>query len=183
MTPLRQRFIDDLRLCNYARRTVDPYVCQVASFARPFGRSPEVLGPDEVRAYQLNLLKRKVSWSTFNQTVCALRFRYGTTLGRPEQLPLIPFGKRPKTLPGVLNPAELLRLIDAAAGRDRMLLQVVYGCGLRLSELLHLRLGDIDSARSRRATAVGPQRLSGMAWTMRRTAAGALASGKCLPTG
>src|SRR3954447_3138828 len=71
MTPLRQRFIDDLRLRNYARRTIDTYVGQIASFARHFGRSPEVLGAGDIRAYQLHLLQRRVSWSTFNQAVCA----------------------------------------------------------------------------------------------------------------
>jgi integrase/recombinase XerD len=148
MTPLRQRFIDDLRLRNYARRTIDTYVGQVAHFARHFGRSPELLGADDIRAYQLHLLKRRVSWSTFNQTVCALRFLYRTTLGRPDELPFIPFGKRPKTLPSVLSAEEVLRLLAAAPpGRDRVLLQVAYGCGLRLSELLHLRVTDIDSAR------------------------------------
>ena len=148
MTPLRQRFIDDLRLRNYARRTIDTYVSRIACFAKHFGRSPELLGPDEVREFQLHLLQRRVSWSSFNQAVCALRFLYGTTLGRPEHLPLIPYGKRPKTLPSVLAPDEVLRLLDAAPpGRDRVLLQVAYGCGLRLNELLHLRVGDIDSAR------------------------------------
>jgi site-specific recombinase XerD len=148
MTPLRQRFIDDLRLRNYARRTIDTYVSRVACFAKHFGRSPEVLGPEEVRAFQLHLLERRVSWSSFNQAVCALRFLYGTTLGRAEQLPFIPFGKRPKTLPTVLSPDEVLRLLNAApAGRDRVLLEVAYGCGLRLNELLHLRVTDIDSAR------------------------------------
>jgi site-specific recombinase XerD len=143
-----QRFIDDLRLRNYARRTIDTYVWQVAGFARHFGRSPEVLGVDDIRAYQLHLVQRRVSWSTFNQAVCALRFLYRTTLGRPDQLPFIPFGKRPKTLPSVLSPDEVLRLLDAATpGRDRVLLQVAYGCGLRLNELLHLRVSDIDSAR------------------------------------
>jgi integrase len=89
-----------------------------------------------------------VSWSSFNQAVCALRFFYGTTLGRPEQLALIPFGKRPKTLPSVLSPDEVLRLLNTAPpGRDRVLLQVAYGCGLRLGEVLHLRVTDIDSAR------------------------------------
>ena len=148
MTPLRQRFIDDLRLRNYAKRTIDTYVGQVAAFARHFRRSPELLGTEDVRAYQLHLLQRRVSWSTFNQTVCALRFLYRTTLGRPEQLPFIPFGKRPKALPSVLSPDEVLRLLDAAnPPRDRVLLQVAYGCGLRLDELLHLRVSDIDSAR------------------------------------
>jgi len=148
VTPLRQRFIDDLRLRNYARRTIDTYVSRVACFARHFGRSPELLGPNEVRDFQLHLLERRVSWSSFNQAVCALRFLYGTTLGRSEQLPLIPFGKRRKSLPSVLSAGEVQRLLDAAtAGRDRVLLQVAYGCGLRLSELTHLRVADIDSAR------------------------------------
>ena len=148
MTPLRQRYIDDLRLRNYARRTIQTYVSQVVCFARHFGRSPELLGAEEVRAFQLHLLERRVSWSSFNQAVCALRFLYGTTLRRPEQLPLIPYGKKPKTLPSVLSPEEVLRLIEAAPrGRDRVLLEVASGCGLRLSELLHLRVGAIDSAR------------------------------------
>jgi len=148
MTPLRQRFIDDLRLRNYARRTIDTYVSRVACFAKHFGRSPELLGPEEVRAFQLHLLQRKVSWSSFNQAVCALRFLYGITLQRPEQLPLIPYGKRPKTLRSILAPQEVLRLIDAAqTPRDRVFLQLAYGCGLRLSELIHLRVTDIDSAR------------------------------------
>jgi len=148
MTPLRQRFIDDLRLRNYAARTIDSYVGQVAAFARHCGRSPEQLGGDDVRAYQLHLLERRLSWSSFNQAVCALRLLYRTTLNRPEQLPMIPYGKRPKTLPSVLSPDEVLRLLDAATPpRDRVLLQVAYGCGLRLQELLHLRVTDIDSAR------------------------------------
>ena len=148
MTPLRQRFIDDLRLRNYAQRTIETYVGRVVAFAKHFGRSPDLLGPEEVRTFQLHLLERRVSWSSFNQAVCALRFLYGTTLGRPEQLPLIPYGKRPKTLPSVLAPQEVLRLIDAApTPRDRIFLQVAYGCGLRLSELIHLQVTAIDSAR------------------------------------
>ena len=148
MTPLRQRFIDDLRLRNYAPRTIETYVGRIVAFAKHFGRSPELLGPEEVRAFQLHLLQRKASWSSFNQAVCALRFLYGTTLGRPEQLPMIPYGKRPKGLPSVLAPQQVLRLIDAAdTPRDRVFLQVAYGCGLRLSELIHLQVSDIDSAR------------------------------------
>jgi site-specific recombinase XerD len=148
MTPLRQRLIDDLRLRNYSPRTIEAYVAGVARFAKHCGRSPHLLGSDNVRAFQLHLLERRVSWSQFNQTVCALRFFYGTTLGRPEQVPYIPYGKRPKTLPCVLSPAEVLRLIDAArSGRDRMLLQLAYACGLRMSELIHLQVGNIDSAR------------------------------------
>jgi site-specific recombinase XerD len=148
MTLLRQRFIDDLRLRNYSPRTIDTYVGRVAAFAKHFGRSPELLGPDEVRVFQLHLLERGLSWSSFNQAVCALRFLYRVTLGRPETLPLIPFGKKPRTIPSVLSQEEVVRLLDAApAGRDRVLLQVAYGCGLRLEELLHLRVSDINSSR------------------------------------
>lgn len=148
MTPLRQRFIDDLRLRNYAQRTIDTYVSRVACFAKHFGRSPELLGPEEVRTFQLHLLERRVSWSSFNQAVCALRFLYGTTLGRPEQLPMIAYGKRPKALWSVLAPQEVQRLIEATqTPRDRVFLQVAYGCGLRLSELIHLQVPDINSAR------------------------------------
>jgi integrase/recombinase XerD len=148
MTPLRQRYIDDLRLRNYAPRTIQSYVAGVARFAKYFGRSPDQLGPDDVRAFQLELLRRRVSWSLFNQTVCALRFFYRVTLGRPEALPDVPYGKRPRTLPSVLSPQEVVRLLDAARpGRDRLLLQVAYACGLRISELLRLRVTDIDSSR------------------------------------
>ena len=148
MTPLRQRFIDDLRIRNYASRTIEAYVAGVVRLAKHFGRSPDLLGPEDIRAFQLHLLQCHVSWSKFNQIVSALRLLYRLTLGRPEQVPYIPYGKRPKTLPAVLSPEEVSRLIQAAAhGRDRVLLQVAYGCGLRLSELLSLQVGDIDSAR------------------------------------
>jgi site-specific recombinase XerD len=148
MTPLRQRFLDDLRIRNYSPRTIAAYLAGVVRFVKHFGRSPDLLGPEDIRAFQLHLLHQRVSWSQFNQTVCALRFFYRVTLGRPEQLPYIPYGKRPKTLPAVLSPEEVARLLHAAApGRDRVLLQVAYGCGLRLGELLSLQVGDIDSAR------------------------------------
>jgi site-specific recombinase XerD len=148
MTPLRQRFVDDLRVRNYSPRTIERYAACVAQFARHFGRSPEVLGPEEVRAYQVHLVGRGVSWSLFNQTVCALRFLYGTTLRRPEQVPLIPFGKRPRKLPCVLSPEEVARLLDATPpGRERMMVQLAYACGLRLGELLQVQVGAIDRSR------------------------------------
>ena len=90
MTPLRQRFVDDLRLRNYSPRTIQIYVAHVARFAKHFGRSPDTLGPEEMRAFQLHQLERKVSWSQFNQAVSALRFLYGKTLGRTEQVPHCP---------------------------------------------------------------------------------------------
>jgi site-specific recombinase XerD len=148
MTPLRQRFIDDLRVRNYSPRTIEAYVAGVARFAKHCGRSPEVLGAEDVRAFQLQLLERQVSWSQFNQIVCALRFLYGTTLGRPDQVPFIAFGKRPKTLPCVLSPDEVVQLFAAAnSGRDRVLLQTTYACGLRLGEVVAVEISHIDSGR------------------------------------
>jgi integrase/recombinase XerD len=148
MTPLRQRFIDDLRLRNYSPRTIEAYVTGVARFAKHFGRSPDQLGAEEVRTFQLHLLEQRASWSQFNQIVCGLRRFYALTLQHPEVVTMIPYGKKPKTLASVLSPEEVLRLFAAAhPGRERVLLQTAYACGLRLSELLHLQVGDIDSAR------------------------------------
>lgn len=148
MTPLRQRFLDDLRLRNYAPSTIQSYVAAVARFAKHFGQSPDCLGPDDIRVYQLHLLHQQVSWSLFNQAACALRLFYRITLGRDDTWAAIPYGKKTRTLPNVLAPEEVLAFLDAApAGRPRTLLQTAYACGLRLEEVLHLEVADIQSAR------------------------------------
>jgi hypothetical protein len=134
MTPLRQRLIDDLRLRNYSPRTIEAYVGALAQFARYFGRSPEVLGPEEIRLYQLHLLGKQASWSRFNQAVSALRLLYRLTLGRPEVIPMIPYGKKPRRLPAVLSREEVLRLLAALpGGRLRTLVRTAYACGLRIA--------------------------------------------------
>jgi integrase/recombinase XerD len=148
MTPLRQRFIDDLQLRNLSPKTVKAYVAGVVRFARHFGRSPAELGTEEIRAFQLHLLHEQATWSLFNQTVCALRFLYAVTLGRPDVVQAILYRKKPKTLPSVLSPEEVLHLIQTAhPGRERTMVQTAYACGLRINELLHLQVCDIDSAR------------------------------------
>ncbi|MBI1831921.1 MAG: phage integrase N-terminal SAM-like domain-containing protein [Planctomycetes bacterium] len=81
MTALRQRMIEDLQVRNYSPRTVEAYVAAVAKLAKHFGRSPDQLTSEEVREFQVHLLKAKASWSQFNQIVCGLRFFYRTTLG------------------------------------------------------------------------------------------------------
>src|SRR5450432_1822873 len=81
MTPLRQRMIEDLKLRNYAPRTIQVYIDRVASFAKHFGKSPEHLGQDEVRAYLLFLIdEKRLSWAYYGQAICALRFLYRVTL-------------------------------------------------------------------------------------------------------
>jgi integrase/recombinase XerD len=148
MTPLRQRFIDDLRLRNYSLETIRCYVQALARLAKHFQRSPNLISVEELREFQLDLIKRGVSWSTFNQIACAIRLFYRMTLGQPEMVPFVRYGKRPRKLPCVLSPMEVLRFLEAApAGRDRVMLQTAYACGLRLSELLNLSVTDIDSAR------------------------------------
>ena len=148
MNPLRQRFIDDMRLRNLSPRTIEAYVHRAAKFAKHFGRSPEQLGPEHIRDYQLHLIAQHASWSQFNQTVCALRFLYTTTLQRPHLVEHLPFAKRPRVLPTVLGREEVARLLAGALpGRDRTLLETTYSCGLRLRELLALQVTDIDSAR------------------------------------
>jgi site-specific recombinase XerD len=79
MTPLRQRMLDDMKIRTLAERTWESYIAQVAQFAKHFGKSPELLGPEEIRTYQLYLIKRGLSASTVNQMVCALRFLYRHT--------------------------------------------------------------------------------------------------------
>ena len=113
MTPLRQRFTQDLQLRNYAPRTVSVYVSAVARFALHFGRSPELLDADHVREHQLHLLQKKASWCRFNQIVSALRLLYSLTLKRPEVVVMIPYGKKPKPLPAVLGAGEVARLFAA----------------------------------------------------------------------
>jgi site-specific recombinase XerD len=149
MTPLRQRLIEDLNIRNYSPRTVECYVHHVAEFARHFQRSPDQLGPEQIRAYQVHLVQvKQASWSTFNQAVCALRFFYNVTLARNYPREHIPFGKRPKKLPVVLSREEVARLFACVKHpKHRMLLRTAYAAGLRSSEVRHLQAGHIDSAR------------------------------------
>ena len=150
MTPLRQRYLQDLQLRNYSVKTQQVYVECVSLFARHFRRSPEHLGPEEIRAYQLYLIQEKqVSWSRFNQTVCALRFLYGTTLGKDWIIKHLPFPHKETRLPVILSPAQVSSLLQAISNpRHRMFFTTIYATGLRLSEARRLEVADIDSARN-----------------------------------
>jgi integrase/recombinase XerD len=148
MTPLRRRLLEELARRNYSPRTVEAYVAGVNRAARHFNRPPDQLTPEDLRAFQLALIARGTSWSQFNQVVSALRFFFRHVLDRPDVVPFVPFGKKPKALPVVLSPEHVRQLLDATPpGRERLMFRIAYGCGLRVSELTHLRLGDIDSAR------------------------------------
>ena len=148
-TPITKRMAEDMLVRNLAVRTIDTYTYHVDRFARHFGKLPEDLGPEQIREFQLWLIQvNNASWSQFNQAVCALRFLYTVTLPRPWSVTMIPFGKRPKTLPVVLSREEVARLFSCVKHpKHRMLLRTAYATGLRLSEVLHLQARHIDSAR------------------------------------
>ena len=149
MTSLRKRMIEDLKLRNYSPKTIDAYTRGVAAFANHFGKSPDRLGPQHIRQYQIFLVEtKKASWATFNQTVCGLRFFYQTTLGRKGVIEHIPFPKQEKRLPVVLSTRELNAFFAAVNNlKHRTVLMTMYGAGLRISEALNLHTTDIDSDR------------------------------------
>ena len=148
MTPLRQRLVEELTRRNYSPRTIQTYVAAVARTAKHFRRSPDRLTPEHLRDFQRHLIAQSTSWCLFNQIACALRFFYRHVLDRPDFVPFVVFGKMPRTLPVVLSPADVRRLLDAVPpGRNRLMLRIAYGCGLRASELTHLRMSDIDGSR------------------------------------
>jgi len=150
MTPLRQRMIEDMRIRNLSPHTQATYVLQVSLFARHFGKSPEDLGPEEVRAYQVYLTaERKLAVGSVLIALGALRFLYKVTLKRDWRFEdLIPLPKKPQTLPVVLSPAELLHFLACVPGvMHRIILTLCYAAGLRISEAVHLRIADVDSQR------------------------------------
>ena len=149
MTPLRQRMIEDMQVRNLSPHTIEYYVRQVALFARYFNRSPELLGRDEIRAYQLHLVQeRNLGWGSINQAVCALRFLYRKTLGKDWDIDSIPFAKQPKKLPLVLSQDQVRAVLDAITNpQHRVIAMTLYAAGLRVSEAVSLRITDIDSQR------------------------------------
>ena len=148
MSPLRRRMIDDMMVRNLSPSTQQSYLYAVAKFSRHFDRSPDRLGLEEVRAYQLHLIAQKRSWSHINQTVCALRFFYGVTLGQRDALERIVAAREPQRLPVVLSPDEIVRFLEAVPGlRNRAALTTAYGAGLRVGEVARLETGAIDSSR------------------------------------
>ena len=140
--------IEDMTVRNLSPATQASYITAVKRFSLYHGRSPANLGVDDVRAYQVHLVQRKVAWASLNQIVSALRFVYGITLGRKDLPERIPYARVPKTLPVVLSVAEVTRLIDAIEDPVcRTALATVYATGLRTAEVLALRIEHLESAR------------------------------------
>ena len=148
VTPLRQRMFDDMKLRNMAVTTRKIYVLSVANFSAYHGRSPDQLSFEDVRDYQLHLVARGLKASSICQVMSALRFFYGTTLGNREAAAEIPLPRKADPLPAILSREEVARLLTAVPDRKmRTLLTTIYAAGLRVSEAVALKAGDIDSAR------------------------------------
>src|ERR1700751_1170722 len=150
MTSLRQRMIEDMQIRNLAVHTQNTYVLQVSMFARHFSKSPEILGPEEIRTYQVYLTnEKKLAITSILIAICALRFLYKVTLKKNWALEeIIPAPKKPQKLPIVLSPEEVMQFLGAVAStKHRVILTTCYAAGLRISEAIRLRPPAIDIKR------------------------------------
>jgi integrase/recombinase XerD len=150
MTSLRQRMTEDMQVRNLALNTQTSYVQQVSLFARHFNKSPEHLGPEEIRAYQVYLTnEKKLAPGSVLIAVAALRFLYKISLKRDWPFDdVIPAPKKPQRLPVVLSPEEVLQFLECVtAPKHRAILTSCYAAGLRISEAVRLKPTDIDSRR------------------------------------
>ena len=148
MSPLRRRMIEDMTIRNLSPATQQSYVHAVSKFSRYFARSPDRLGLEDVRAYQVHLISKGISWASLNQVVCALRFFYGVTLGCESIPERIAYAREPRNLPAVLSADEVVRFLEAVSSlKARVALTTAYAAGLRVSEVVGLKAADIDSGR------------------------------------
>src|SRR6478672_4544835 len=150
MTPLRRRMTEDMQVRSLSPQTQATYVQQVSLFARHFNRSPELLGPEEIRSYQVYLTnERKLAPSSISIAISALRFFYRITLHKDWSLTeVIPTPKKPQKLPIVPSPEEVLQFLGCVWNiKHRTILTICYAAGLRVSEAACLKVRDIDSKR------------------------------------
>jgi len=149
MNTLRQRMWEDMHIRNLSLTTQKKYLRQVASFANYFNKSPRLLGIEDIRVFLLYLAQeRKLSASSVNVTVSALRFFYRVTLGCQWDIEKIYFARREKKLPVVLSPDEVAQFLKAVENKKhKAILMTTYAAGLRILETTRLRLSDIDSRR------------------------------------
>ena len=150
MTPLRQRMTEDMQVRNLALNTQTSYVQQVSLFARHFNKSPEELGPEDIRSYQVYLTnEKKLAPGSVLIAVAALRFLYKVSLKKDWPFEdVIPAPKKPQKLPVVLSPEEVLQFLGCIGNtKHRTILTTCYAAGLRISEAVRLKPTDIDSQR------------------------------------
>jgi site-specific recombinase XerD len=141
--------LEDMQLRQFSPHTQASYLLQITQFARYFAQSPEVLGPDEIRTYQLYLAtEKKLAPSSRNTAASALRFLYAVTLKKPWEVADLPRPKKSQTLPVVLSREEVVQFLESVRTlKQRTILTVCYAAGLRIAEATHLKITDIDSQR------------------------------------
>ena len=148
ISPLRQRMIDDMRMRKLAEKTQSHYLRAVRQLAAFLGRSPDTATVEDLRAYQLHLVDHGISPVSLNAAITGLKFFFEVTLGQGELMAKMQPVQVPRTLPVVLSRDEAARLIAAARSlKHQTALSVAYGAGLRASEVVALKVGDIDSGR------------------------------------
>lgn len=149
MTPLREKMVRDMQLRRLSDNTQRVYTHAVFALARHYMKAPDRITNDQVQAYVLYMLnERKLTWSTCDTNVAGLKFFYGVTLGRNSMRLAIPPRKSEERLPEILSAGEISRLVAATNNlKHCVLLATAYSAGLRASELIHLKITDIDSDR------------------------------------
>jgi integrase/recombinase XerD len=148
ISPLRRRFIEDMTVRGFTPATQRGYLRAVADFTAFFGRPPDQAGAEDLRRYQLHMRSQGATATTMNAAVSALRFFFGVTLGREDAQTGMTTVREPHRLSVILSPEEVARLLDAAPGlKAKAALSVSYGAGLRASEVVSLKVTDIDSHR------------------------------------
>ena len=148
VSPLRQRMLDDMRLRKLNPKTQSAYLRSVSSFARYLGRAPDTATVEDLRNYQLYLVDHGTSPISLNAAITGLKFFFDVTLDRLELMAKMRPVRVPQKLPTVLSRDEVRRLIAAAGNlKHQTALSLAYGTGLRASEVVALRVGDIDSQR------------------------------------
>ena len=147
VSPLRQRMIDDMTIRNMSANTQKAYVRAVKNLSRHFMKSPDELTFENVREYQLHLVSRGLQAATIIPIMCALRFFFETTLGRPDVAKHIPLGRKADTLPAILTRDQVVHFLKATPDLEmRTIFTTIYSAGLRVSEAIALTANDIDSA-------------------------------------
>jgi integrase len=164
ISPLRRRMIEDMTVRNLSPATQQSYLNAVSKFSRYFGRSPDCLGLEDVHAFQIHLVATGISWPALNQIVCALRFFYGVTLSQDTVPERIAYARKPSKLPVVLSADEVVRFLEAIPSlKSRTALTTVYAAGLRVSEVVLLKIADVDSQRMVIRVEQGPARTQRLA--------------------
>jgi integrase/recombinase XerD len=148
VSPLRRRMIEDMTVRNFLEKTQKDYIRHVKNLTAFLGRAPDMATAEELRLYQLHLTDTGVRPPTINSAVSALRFFFSVTVDRPDVTKPLTFVAEPRKIPIVLSPEEVARFLEAAPGpKYKAALSAAYGAGLRVSEVVALKVSDVDSRR------------------------------------